>query len=434
MLLARNAAQVLYPVHYQILTLPMLWLEFFRCLHGSPILPLFFTIVSLCDASRVRTFALLNLGYTGESSSGSLLFFATFTIGFSARIILWFLETAPKYAFVERAEGDKGITHEETSSFFAHLMITSVNPVMLRGFRTDLTIQSLGPIHSMYDADHLYEKGAPHWERHCASGKSRPLLRTMFSAFGETLLAPILPCIICSLALITQPTLISSVIKFVESYSTGNPADRQPVANGWGLVGAYALVFIISTLAWSSFQMSALRSAVAMRGFLVQMIYKKALRIHADVAKEVGTGASTSLMSVDVERMMLQIEPLHLLYASLIMVAVGLIILYYTIGIAFVSTIIVAIAFFLSLPFLTRRIPSYQKSWSAQTDLRVRLVNSVIRSIKAVKLSGYEKVLVQKILTIRESEMACMITYFISLVVVAARKSQDTRKPVCTNS
>jgi cobalamin biosynthesis protein CobD/CbiB len=110
------------------------------------------------------------------------------------------------------------------------------------------------------------------------SGKRFPLLRTMFSAFGSTLIAPVLPCIIYALASITQPILITHVIKFVESYQTGNSADQQPVAHGWGLVAAYALVFLTSTLSWSMFQMAALRSSVAMRGLLVQMVYPRLSR------------------------------------------------------------------------------------------------------------------------------------------------------------
>lgn len=130
----------------------------------------------------------------------------------------------------------------------------------------------------------------------------------MFSSFGFTLLAPILPCVVAALAQVTAPTLISDVIAFIESYSTGNPADEQPVANGWGLVAAYGLVFTIYSLSWSLFQMSCLRSSVAVRGFLVQMIYRKALLVHTDVAKEIGTGSSTSLMSVDIERMVATME------------------------------------------------------------------------------------------------------------------------------
>ncbi|KAK9899697.1 P-loop containing nucleoside triphosphate hydrolase protein [Cystobasidium minutum MCA 4210] len=295
-----------------LLQIPLAYLEFFRRYQASPLLPLYLTIVTLCDIARIRTFAI-------TFSHVSPFFFGTFVTGFSCRALSWLLETAPKGAFVERAEGDRYISAEETSSFFAKLFITCVDPVLLKGFRHDLTPQSLGLVQSRYEAEYLYEVGRPLWEKHIASGKRFPLLRTMFSAFGSTLLAPILPCIVYSLASITQPTLVNHVINFVESYQTGDPADREPVSHGWGLVGAYALVFLTSTLSWSLFQMSALRSAVAMRGLLVQMIYQKALRVHQDTAKEVGAGSSTSLMSVDVERIVVQCEPFHLPYSAIIM-------------------------------------------------------------------------------------------------------------------
>lgn len=199
----------------------------------------------------MRTFAITHY-------DDSKLFFGSFVAAFSLRIFLWILETASKQKFVERAEGDIEVTYEESSSFFAKLFITSIDPVLLKGFRTSLTITSLGAIHSRYETQALYDRGNKEWERHLASGKSKPLLRTLFSAFGSTLLIPVVPCVIYSCAQITAPTLITAVINFIESYQTGNPADAQDAANGWGLVGAYLLVFFISSLAFGLFQMSVL--------------------------------------------------------------------------------------------------------------------------------------------------------------------------------
>ena len=194
-------------------TVPVAYLEFFRRLQGSPLLPLGLLVFTLCDAARIRTFGFFSLGATPSDS----LFFGTFVAGFACRVALWILETAPKGAFVERAEGDKAITSEETSSFFARLLITSVDPLLLRGFRTTLTIQGLGSIHSRYDAERLYSAGIDHWRVLSKDGKTKhPLFRTMFKAFGSTLVAPVLPCVIYSLAQITQPTLVSNVITFVE--------------------------------------------------------------------------------------------------------------------------------------------------------------------------------------------------------------------------
>lgn len=258
-----------------------------------------------------------------------------------------------------------------------------------------------------------------------ASGKRAPLLRTMFSAFGSTLLAPILPCLVYSLASITQPTLVNHVIDFVESYQTGNPADQEPVAHGWGLVGAYGLIFLTSTLSWSMFQMSTLRSSVAMRGLLVQMVYQKALRVHQDTAKEVGAGSSTSLMSVDVERIVTQCEPFHLLYSAMIMVMIGFVILYNAVGISFITPIVLAILFFASVPLLTKRIPYKQKMWSRCTDMRVKLFNSAIRNIKAVKMSGYEDIMIEKLQALRETEVGRQMAFYKDLLIVSAGKTRS---------
>jgi ABC-type multidrug transport system fused ATPase/permease subunit len=150
------------------------------------------------------------------------------------------------------------------------------------------------------------------------------------------------------------------------------------------------------------------------------MVYRKALRVHQDTAKDVGAGSSTSLMSVDVERIVLQCEPFHLLYSSLIMVTIGLVILYNTVGASFVATVIVAVAFFMCIPLITRSIPRHQKAWSARTDLRVKLFNSAIRNIKALKMSGYEEVVIQKLKDLRDLEIRKQMVYYKWLVIVAS--------------
>lgn len=139
--------------------MPLLYFEFFRRYQASPLFPLYLTIVTICDIARVRTFALTVI-------HASPLFFGSFVAAYACRAVSWLLETAPKGAFVERADGDKVITGEETSSFFAKLFITCVDPVLLKGFRQDLTLQSLGAIQSRYESEYLFEVGNPLWKRH----------------------------------------------------------------------------------------------------------------------------------------------------------------------------------------------------------------------------------------------------------------------------
>lgn len=161
------------------------------------------------------------------------------------------------------------------------------------------------------------------------------------------------------------------------------------------------------------------RSSVAVRGFLVQMLYRKALKIHGEAAKSVGGGSPTSLMSVDVERIVNQLEPAHLIYSTLIIIVIGLVILYNAVGLSFLATIVAAIVFFVSLPYLSAKVPMLQKSWSATTDLRVKLANSVIRNIKAVKSSGYEDILLSKLEGRRDTEMGMQRQYYRRIMVVA---------------
>ena len=346
----------------------------------------------------------------------SALYFGATVAGAALFCLLLTLEAIPKRGLVDAAEGDKALSPEEEASFLQRLFLVWLDPLLLRGYRTTLRNATLGPVNNEFEAAQLYAAAIPHWERYRKAGASYPLIRTLFAAFGWRLLAPIFPSVLWALAQIAQATLVGDVLSFVQSYQTPTP---QPAAFGYGLIAATALVFAIFNIAHAWADISIVSSSAVVRGVLIELIFHKTLKLHIDEAKEIGAGASTSLMSIDTERIVQEITSFHLTYTTLIMIAIGLLILYEAIGISFVATVIGAVFFFFIIPVLARGIGTRLRKFAEATDRRIKLMSSILRSIQAVKLAGYEPLLIRKLCELRAAEVNALKQWLIQLLVIS---------------
>ncbi|KAH8918190.1 hypothetical protein BT69DRAFT_1354084 [Atractiella rhizophila] len=273
-------------------------------------------------------------------------------------------------------------------------------PLLLKGRKKPLAMEDLGEIDASLESAGLWKMGAPVWEK--MKGKSWPLLRTCLQTFTQPLTAPMIPTIINSLATIAQPLLIGDLVTFISSYSSDDP---EPPYIGWSLVGAFTLVFVIIAITNGLKQFAINRAQVVLRGFFIEMIYRKTLRLHIEAATEIGGGTAGNYMSVDVERIANQQRVIHDFYSVLVMIAIGLIILYNQIKYAFIAPLVGTLVCFRLIPVFSKHVGKGQAAWSSCIDRRTKLMASAIRNIKSIKLGAYEDIIAKKIVALRSEEV-----------------------------
>ena len=76
------------------------------------------------------------------------------------------------------------------------LCAPGATPILLRGAKTQLTLDNLDPISDDLDCIALWDHGKVQWEKELARGGKHPLIWTLLKAFPSTVLAPLLPCVI----------------------------------------------------------------------------------------------------------------------------------------------------------------------------------------------------------------------------------------------
>ncbi|KAJ7805393.1 P-loop containing nucleoside triphosphate hydrolase protein [Mycena olivaceomarginata] len=351
--------------------------------------PLYLLSTVLCDIVRVRTFALAGLVPTS--------FFAAVSASVAVRCCMFITENIGKASFIK-----EHISPEETAPFASRLVFAWMIPLLIRGARTQLTLDTLGPISDDFDSLRTWDAGSAHWARARPRSK-HPLLLTLLRAFPGTLLAPVLPAMLFSLAQMAQPPAIHAAITFLSSYSTPTP---QPAAHGWALAFAFLLIYSISGIADGWYMLLSNRASTALRGFLLEAIYRKTLLCHVEVAKELGAGHSGNMMSVESEKIVGRLTSMYQPLSILVLSTLGFFQLYQQIGWAFVATLIGCLLLMGATPLLTADVGEAQAAWTARTEARQRLTASVLRHIVPGRLMAYTPSYYRMIHAAREDELA----------------------------
>jgi len=167
----------------------------------------------------------------------------------------------------------------------------------------------------------------PLLQNHCVTGfKQYGMLgkpegeHALSIACIKTLKWPILSSIFPRICLIafsySQTFLISRVIGFV-----GESATVQSKNDGYGLIGAAALIYTGIALSTVHFKHRLYRTITMFRGAAVGLIYNKTMKLQDGVYNE---SAAVTLMSTDIDRIASSMVSVHEVWAQLIEVIIGI--------------------------------------------------------------------------------------------------------------
>ncbi|KAJ7136954.1 P-loop containing nucleoside triphosphate hydrolase protein [Mycena epipterygia] len=369
--------------------------EHWKTRRSAILLPFYLLSTVLCDVARVRSFALTGIIHTP--------FFAALCASLAIRCCMNVTENIGKAWLIKDP-----VAPEETAPFLSRLLFGWMIPLLMRGAHTQLTIDTLGPISDDFDSLRTWDQGSRQWDR-LRGRRKHPLLLTLLYAFPSAFLAPIVPTIIFSLAQMAQPVAINDAINFLSSYSTDTP---RPVQEGWALAVAFFLIYAISGIADGWYMLESNRCSTVLRGFLIEAIYRKALDCHVEVAKDMGSGKSGNMMSIETEKIVARITSVYQPLSILVLSILGCYQLYQLIGVSFVSTIIGCLVLMGATPLLSRDVGAAQAAWTERTEQRQKLTASILRNIVPGRLMAYTDAFYNMIHAARERELDAYRTFW----------------------
>lgn len=244
------------------------------------------------------------------------------------------------------------------------------------------------------------------------------LVKASVRAFAGVLFSPLPSKAVYTIMVLLQPLLVQETLDFIESYSN---ASRQPkpASYGYGIVGAFCLVYLLTALSSGHFTFSIYKTTCKLRGALVQAVYHKTLVLSVDALQDSDTPSPTVMQSVDIERIVAGLDPFHEIWSSIVVIIVALYLMWQQVGLAFLATVITLACLLASIPLMTRDAKAHQEQWSELTDQRTTLTSAAINAIKAVKQSALEDFLISKLTAIRQREVKALISYVQDLLAIS---------------
>jgi ABC-type multidrug transport system fused ATPase/permease subunit len=226
------------------------------------------------------------------------------------------------------------------------------------------------------------------------------LLRTLWK-----IAAPIyIPAGLCQLVVVVcgtaLPLLVMQLLRVIES-NPGQSINRE------GLPYAISIfsVSIINGFANHRHRHLAMKTGVALRAAVVNILYEHVLRLSPQGKAGLTSGEVTNLISVDTQKLYEVTQEGHLIWALPLSVFLVSFFLYRTLGPSTLVGIAVLMGFVPLIQQVTSKMLTVRGKRVVYADQRVEIVSNMLQGIKVTKLNNYEKNYHTRVTETRDAEL-----------------------------
>ncbi|NWX34149.1 MRP1 protein, partial [Notiomystis cincta] len=234
--------------------------------------------------------------------------------------------------------------------------------------------------------------------KHSQSG---PLLKMFWSMFGTYFLLSTLCLVTCDIFLFSTPKVLSLFLKFIEDQAA-------PSWLGYFYAFSMFLLGCLQTLFEQRYMYMCLVLGLRLRTAVTGLVYRKILVMSNASRKAAAIGEIVNLVSVDVQKLMDLIIYFNGTWLAPIRIIICFVFLWQLLGPSALTAIAVFL-FLLPLNFvITKKRSQFQEAQMKHKDERAKLTNAILSDIKVIKLHGWEKTFMEKLLGIRKQELQAL--------------------------
>ncbi|KAF8184562.1 hypothetical protein K438DRAFT_2020317 [Mycena galopus ATCC 62051] len=286
--------------------------------------------------------------------------------------------------------------YESTLSFLVKPFFPHLIPVLRVGSKRRVTLPELRGIPLDLKSDPATQKLLAALAIEDKISK-RYLVKSTLRAFGTHFLSPILPRFLFLTATFAQVSLVEAMLSYISDKTI-------PKQRGTALVVGYFMVYVSLAILNYTYMEKINSFIVLYRSALTGSLYAKTLRLTSMAARDLGQGAATTYMSVDVEKVTMGFQTLQELWAAAVSIIIACAMLWYKAGYVMFAPLLFIVTLLGSTSRISRFVGAAQKAWLNSIDVRVRLLASVLGQLLPIKLGAYEAPLERKINALRKLE------------------------------
>ncbi|KFZ51729.1 Multidrug resistance-associated protein 1, partial [Antrostomus carolinensis] len=231
--------------------------------------------------------------------------------------------------------------------------------------------------------------------------QSGPLLKVFWSMFGTYFLLSTVCLVICDVFLFSIPKLLSLFLEFIED-------QEAPSWHGYFYAFTMFLLACVQTLFEQRYMYMCLVLGLRLKTAVTGLVYRKILVMSNASRKAATVGEIVNLVSVDVQKLMDLIIYFNGTWLAPIRIIICFVFLWQLLGPSALTSIAVFL-FLLPLNFIiTKKRSQFQETQMKHKDERAKLTNAILSDIKVIKLYGWEKTFMDKVLGIRKQELQAL--------------------------
>ncbi|KAL2851369.1 P-loop containing nucleoside triphosphate hydrolase protein [Aspergillus pseudodeflectus] len=362
------------------------WLEHSRSIRPSYIINIYLFLSVLLDVARARTLWML-----GPHSAIP----AVFTCCLILKCAMTISESKEKRKIL--VDDLKEVPKVSTSGPFNHSVFYWLTSLFLHGYKKHLSLQDLYPLSSSLKSEKLGLGLQDAWDR--VPDKQRPnvLLLTWFWAYRWKLLPAAIPRLFMTGFTFAQPFLVTSAIRLAAS-----PINEESNNHAYGLIGAYALVYVGIAISTGQYEYLVTRLSVLLRGSITPAVFKHTLQLHLT---DTNAEDSLTLINTDLETIGQGIRLLHELWASSLEICLAIWLLARQIGLASLVPVGFALLMMGCGFMIAKPLGKSLADWIQASQKRVTLTSKVLANIKTLRLAGASRPIFSRIEDLRANEL-----------------------------
>ncbi|KAK2786100.1 hypothetical protein FQN52_007979 [Onygenales sp. PD_12] len=338
------------------------------------------------DATRTRTLWLIG---------DHLLIAILLTVSLGMKLLMLLLEATKKRNILQPKYSH--YPPEAISGFFGRTLFLWLNPLFAKGSSQLLVLDDLFELDKHLSSEYLSQLLRSSLEKVPLDSPKASLLLQTIKAFKWPLLYGIIPRLFLIGFTFSQPFLIERAVTL-----SLLPVTDETTNWGYGLIGAYAIVYIGIAISTGQYQHHTFRAITMIRGGLVSFVYDKTASLAVNAVEP---GASVTLMNTDMEKISAGFQFAHDLWASLIEIALATYLLERQLGAVCAIPLGVAILSIFASAALSGFIVARQKLWLEAIEKRIAVTTAMLGSMKGVKLCGLSEPLSSTVQNLRVIEL-----------------------------
>lgn len=346
------------------------YFEHGRNVRPSSILLVYFLFSSVFDAARARTIWLV-----APSSSLADLFIISTVM----KVLVLMLESYEKGKYMLSPVNKH--RPESTSSVLNRSVFFWLNRVVWNGARTVILPRDLYELTPEMTSKSLISPFLGIWKNLKQQQRSYASMRALASTLKWSILMAVFPRLIMLSLTVCQPILLNKLLDYL-----GKPSESMSKGVGYGLIGAYALVYIGIAVSTGFYWYHHYRVLTMIRGCLVSAIGWQTLKLNTDAMSD--PKAAVTLMSTDVERILFGLRSFHEFWAITIQVGLLTYLLERQLGLVFIIPLVVAFISSAASIWVSRSSNTHQTNWMEAAQIRIGAISGALSSIKAIKMRG----------------------------------------------